>query len=145
MAIGVEGALAPPGQRPRGTLWSLRSVALLQAAAVVVQPVLAGMYLGGEFDALGLHAANATALILIALVQVIAAAAVFWPGGGPIWPLAFTGGMFFAVGIQTGMGYSRELGIHIPLGVAIVVSQLVFAAWVCTARAGRSRSWGRRR
>lgn len=149
MAIGIEGALAPPGQDvrtgPRLTLWTMRSVALLQAVAVVAQPVLAGMYLGGEFDALGLHATNATVLILMAMVQIVAAAAVCWPGGGRIWPLVFTTGMFFAVGFQTGMGYARELGIHIPLGVAIVASQIAFTLWVCTARAGKPRTWGRRR
>lgn len=149
MTIEIDEVTAPPGARtpsgPRVTLWALRTTAGVVAIAVVAQPVLAGMYLGGEFDALGVHAANATALILLAMLQIAIAAGYFWPGGGRVWPLAFAVAAFMAVGIQTGMGYERALAIHIPLGVTIVFSQLVFTCWVFTRRAAAPRAWGRRR
>lgn len=149
MTTEIDEVTAPPGARtpsgPTVTLWALRTAAGVAAIAVVAQPVLAGMYLGGEFDALGVHAVNATALILLAMVQIALAAVYFWPGGGRIWPLAFAVSTFLAVGIQTGMGYERALAIHIPLGVTIVLSQIIFTCWVFTRRARVPRAWGRRR
>ncbi len=42
------------------TLWLLRAVVTLFLLAVLAQPVLAGLYLSGEFDALAVHGAIAT-------------------------------------------------------------------------------------
>jgi hypothetical protein len=37
------------------------------------------------------------------------------------------------------MGYSRQLELHIPLGVAIAVAAALLAAWVWTPSAARPR------
>ena len=60
-----------------------------------------------------------------------AAAVLFWrPGRGPGWPALATAALFFAEGMQIGMGYTRVLAIHVPLGVAIVASLLALSVWV---------------
>jgi hypothetical protein len=47
--------------------------------------------------------------------------------------------VFLAEGFQIGMGYSRQLHLHVPLGVAIVVAAVLLAAWVWTPSAARAR------
>ena len=87
--------MEPPG--PRLTLWLVRALTLLLLPAVLTQPVLAGLYLSGEWDALGLHSAL----------------------------------LFVAVVMQAGFGYARQLGLHIPLGVAVVTGTVLFTIWLC--------------
>ena len=41
---------------------------------------------------------------------------------------------------QIGMGYQRNLALHVPLGVAIVVATLSFAGWSWSRAAARPRS-----
>lgn len=43
--------------------------------------------------------------------------------------------MFFAVGLQIGMGFSRTLAVHIPLGVAIVGLAVGHSIWLFSRRA----------
>jgi hypothetical protein len=43
------------------------------------------------------------------------------------------------------MGYSSNLPIHIPLGVTIIVSQVLLTVWVLRSGAKAARTWGRRR
>jgi hypothetical protein len=47
--------------------------------------------------------------------------------------------VFLAEGFQIGMGHSRQLDLHVPLGVAIVVAAVLLAAWVWTPSAARAR------
>lgn len=80
--ITAARVTAPTG--PRWTLWLLRSLAGLFLLAVLAQPVLAGLYLSGEWDALGLHSANATivqSLSLFLLLSGAGGAAAAWLAG----------------------------------------------------------------
>ncbi|GAA2756726.1 hypothetical protein [Actinopolymorpha rutila] len=134
---------SPPGAPaggPRATLWLLRLVALVHAGLVVGQPVLAGIYLSGRFDALATHSLNAGLVILACMVQFGAALVYVWPGRGRGWPALVTAMLFFAEGIQTGMGYAGKLAVHVPLGVAVVTTQVVLVVWLFRAGARRPRS-----
>ncbi|MGH3980283.1 MAG: hypothetical protein ACRDRZ_14975 [Pseudonocardiaceae bacterium] len=140
----VADPMARPG--PRVTLWLLRGVTTLFLLAVLAQPVLAGMYLSGEWDALAVHSANAGIVILLALVAA-AAALLYWLfGRGRFWPLPVTIAGFLAAGFQTGFGYERRLALHIPLGVAIVMLAVLLAigVWRSGARRPRRPLWGAR-
>ncbi|MBA3279253.1 MAG: hypothetical protein H0U22_11155 [Geodermatophilaceae bacterium] len=128
-------------RRPRLTLLILRIVVALTTLQIIAQPVLAGAYLQGEFDALGLHSMNASTLAAVLLVQIGAALAYWLFGKGSIVVVLLSVAMFFAVGLQIGMGFSRTLAVHIPLGVAIVALALGQLIWVF----GRRASVGRRR
>lgn len=141
----IEYAPARAQAGPRTTLWVLRITALLHVSAAVLQPFLAGMYLGGDVDAIGVHGGNASLVMLLAFAQSVAAVAYIWPGGGRVWPLGVSLALFLAEGFQIGMGYGRNLPVHIPLGVTIIVSQVLLTVWVFRSTAQGTRRWGRRR
>lgn len=130
---------------PRATLLILRVVAMLHAAAVAVQPVLAGMYLSGEYDVLGYHNGNALLVLLLGLAQLAAAVSFCVLGHGRVWPTAATLGLAGAEITQAWFGWSAvdassgALTVHIPLGVAIVVATIAFTSWTLGGHAGRSR------
>lgn len=102
--------------------------------------MLAGIYLSGRFDALATHSLNAGLVILACMVQFGAALVYVWPGRGRGWPALVTAMLFFAEGIQTGMGYAGKLAVHVPLGVAVVTTQVVLVVWLFRAGARRPRS-----
>lgn len=138
--VPVGRAPAPPG--PRLTLWLLRTLAVLFLLAVLAQPVLAGLYLSGDWDALGVHRANATIVHFLSLFLMLSGLAYWLAGRGRGRVALATAVLFVAVGLQIGFGYARELGLHIPLGVAVVTATVLFTIWVC-GRGGRRtrRSW----
>ncbi|MEQ7123645.1 hypothetical protein ABN034_03890 [Actinopolymorpha sp. B11F2] len=148
LAAGTAGAAPParqvPGRRPGASLWTLRGVALVHAAAVVGQPLLAGRYLGGDVESLAVHGFNGSLLPLLTMLQGAAALAYVWPGGGRGWPFLVTFLLFFAEGIQIGLGHTRELAIHLPLGVGIVVVQVLLTVWLFRGGARRPRRPRRR-
>lgn len=131
----VQQREAWPEQRParrRGPTYVLvLTVALAHTAAALLQPVLAGSYLSGDVDAIQVHSGVGTLLLpLLAMAQVVAAALFWRPGRGPGWPVLLCVAIFFAEGLQIGMGYSRSLAVHIPLGAGIVATSVVLAAWL---------------
>lgn len=131
----------PETTGPRVTLWLLRVSTTLLTIAVLLQPVLAGGYLSGRFDLLSWHSANASAVMALALAQTVVTLC-FWLGGrGSPLPLLLSVLLFLSAGLQTGMGYSRTLMVHIPLGVAIVLLSLglTVLAYRRSARVGRPR------
>ncbi|WP_237742723.1 hypothetical protein [Actinopolymorpha alba] len=134
----------PTETGPRASLWTLRVVALIAAVLVVAQPILAGEYLSGAVDAIGVHGFNANFVILMVMVQIAVGLVYFLAGRGRLWPALFSGALFFLVGIQIGMGYSRDLAVHIPLGVMIVASQVFFTIWVFRRAARYARPRKRR-
>ncbi len=132
---------APPG--PRVTLWLLRAAVSAFLLAVLVQPVLAGRYLSGEFDALGVHASNAGVVILLSMVVAATSLLFATLGRGRFWPLPVAVALFLGAGFQTGSGYPRQLALHIPLGVAIVTAAvlLAVAVWRPSMRRPRRPLW----
>jgi hypothetical protein len=121
------------------SLWLLRSALTLYLLGVLAQPVLAGMFLTGSVDAITAHGIIGTGLEAMTMV-VIAATIVYVIGGhGRLWILPVTVVLFFVVGLQIGMGYARQLQIHIPLGVAIVTASVMLTVWVWSPSAARAR------
>jgi hypothetical protein len=138
------GPVGPADRGPRGSLWALRITAVLHLAVLVLQPLLAGMYLDGDADAIGVHGINAHIVQTLCFAQLVAAIFYAWPGGGRIWPLAFSGLLWFAEGFQLGMGYARILIVHILLGVGIIVAQSLVTVSTCR-RSARTPRRGRRK
>lgn len=113
----------------RGTLWLLRLVFGLHAAVAVAQPVSAGLYLSGDLDAISLHSTLGGTLIVVGFLAMVAATLHWWPGRGPAWPSAATLLLLVAEVMEVALGYSRTLGLHIPLGVGVVGLTVVLFAW----------------
>ena len=57
--------------RPNG--WVLRAVVSAHVLAIFGQPVFAGMYLSGDYDALRWHAVNADVVTSVGYVQLVVA------------------------------------------------------------------------
>lgn len=126
-------------RRPRKSLVALRVFALLHVAAVVAQPVLAGLYLSGDIDAVAVHEANAHVVTTVALGQGIVAICYTAGGGGRWWPIWFSFTWMLLEETQKVFGYVKQLGLHIPFGVFIVSTVVLFAVWTFTASARKPR------
>jgi hypothetical protein len=121
------------------TIWPLRLALLVHAAMAVAQPVLAGSYLAGSYDVLATHGLNGSLLVVatmlwgvVALVHVVATRGRTW------WLLPAAVAIFLAEGIEIGAGHSRNLALHIPLGVFIVLAAVLLAGWSFTPSATRT-------
>jgi hypothetical protein len=137
---GIAAAAPSPVERtPRKSLWALRILAILHAVATVMQPVLAGSYLSGSVDSLAMHEMNAHIVTLFAMAMFVAGLVYAIAGRGR-WRVAFAPiGMFLLEFVQEIFGYSQSLAVHIPLGVAVVLINVLFAIWTFTPGACKTR------
>lgn len=119
-------------------LYLLRVLATLNALLVIAQAWSIGQYLNGDYPLLRLHATVAGIAILSAAALGLVAV-VYAFAGGPWWSVG-TVLLFLAEGFQTGMGWARQLGIHVPLGVAVVTLAVLVAVWSWSPAAARPRS-----
>jgi hypothetical protein len=145
-AIGELAAAPPPTDRgPRASLHVLRVVAVLHSLAFLAQPVFAGGYLMGDADAIGLHRINAGVVTGLDVVQLICAVVYFWGGRGRAWPIWASLAVALTVEVQVGMGFERIHVVHLPLGVALTVGQIVLTMWLYRAAAAQPRPRKERR
>jgi hypothetical protein len=135
----VAAATPPPRRGPRTTLLILRIVAVLHSLLFLLQPVFAGGYLMGDVDALALHEMNSFVIFFVDVLQLVAAVVFFWKGRGRAWPIWASLAIALAVEVQVGMGYARLLVVHLPLGVSIVVGQILTTVWLFRAAAATPR------
>ena len=115
------------------SLAALRLVAATHAIAICLQPVVAGVYLNGSGGALRIHEPVGMAVATIAIVQLLVAT-IWWRSGGRLLAPAVTLLITLGEGFQVAMGYTRQLAIHIPLGIALVASAVAFAVWTTRQR-----------
>lgn len=118
-----------PATRPAG--WVLRSIVSLHLVVVMGQPVFAGVYLSGDFDALSMHEAGANLVTGIGYAQLVIAIVV-WRRLHVLWPLISSAVLAAAETLQYYAGMHGPLWLHIPLGVMIVAAVLVqfIAVWM---------------
>src|SRR5690242_12194168 len=137
----MEAAGTPPtpDRGPRATLQVLRVVAVLHSLAFLAQPVFAGGYLMGDVDSLGLHRINAGVVTGLDVAQVICAVVYCWAGRGRAWLIWAGLAVAVAVEVQVGMGFERVLVVHLPLGVAITLAQVLISIWLFGAGAAVAR------
>ena len=138
-AIETTTTPPPPDQGPRASLQVLRVAAVLHSLAFLAQPVFAGGYLMGDVDSLALHDTNAFVITGLDVAQLICAVVYFWGGRGRAWPIWASLAVALAVEVQVGMGYERLLVVHLPLGVALTVGQIVITIWLFGTGAGSAR------
>lgn len=113
----------------RTTRWILRVGFGVQAGLAVAQPILAGSYLSGNLDAISVHSAIGGTLPVVGFLALILAALHWRPGRGPAWPALTMVVLAVLIVVQANAGYSRTLGLHIPLGVAIVGTTVGLFGW----------------
>jgi hypothetical protein len=128
-----------PGRRP-GARWPigvLRAVSVLVLVQVLLQAALAGGFITGQVSLLGLHSANGILLFLTSGLLVVVAVLLVRPGRGPWWPIVLTTALWFLIAVQAGIGFARLVGLHIPIGVALMGLISAFTWWTCAYRAPR--------
>lgn len=126
--------------RTKITWWLVFVSAVIHGCAAVAQPFLAGAYLNGDAVAMQVHGPIGSGLVAFTMFVLGPAALLFIvPGKGPFWPLVAVVLLFFAEGLQIGMGYSRQFGVHIPLGVAIVGTACWLPAYLLAWRVRLAR------
>lgn len=124
---------------PRKSLRALRIVAAVHAVCVVAQPALAGLYLSGTVDALFIHGRTGDTISVLSLAQAITALVFVWRGKGRRWALWAALAILLAEMVQMTLGIEGVVSLHVPLGVSVVVCQVLFTVWVFRTDAGRSR------
>ncbi|OBG19767.1 hypothetical protein [Mycobacterium sp. 852002-51057_SCH5723018] len=99
-------------------------------AWALVQAILAGNFLGGQYDALRLHALGARAVTITSAVQIVILAWV-WRTTGRRRPLAAGVVQTLLLVAEFATGELRLTALHIPLGVLLVVGivQLATMIW----------------
>lgn len=138
-------------QPARGWRRVLGALCLLQAALILVQATLAGHFLSGNSATIVAHETVGTSVITwVALLQVATAVLLWRPGRGPVWPMPASAVLFGLVVLQLGWGFESRLALHVPVGVALLGSQLlVFALLQRTqpllGRARPGRPWSGKR
>jgi hypothetical protein len=127
-------------KRPRVTLYVLRLFVTVHLLLALVQPVMAGLFLTGEVDAMdNAHSPIGSTLWLIAMFQVIPALLYWRPGGGRLYPLWFTLGLLFAEFLQLVLGNAQAMAMHITLGVLIITALLMLTFWCYGDRSKQGR------
>jgi hypothetical protein len=104
---------------------------LVTVAAILLfdQAVFAGQFLSGTFGALEIHHQNAIHAAYAVLGAGLAAVPIRWPARGPVWPVFACLGLFGLIALQIRLGFLRELTVHVPLGVSIIVLALLLLIW----------------
>ncbi|MDJ1138235.1 hypothetical protein [Streptomyces iconiensis] len=131
-----------PAKVRRWPLVLLRTVSTLFLILVLLQPVLAGMFVSGDVDLLALHEVNAHVISFVGWLQVLAAVLVWRPGRGPVWPLGLAVLLSAAVWMQGDWGYARQLDLHIPVGVLLVSAATALVHWSFGRKPGPGTSRG---
>ena len=123
---------APPAARPAAvwTWWLLRLGVTTQALLACTQPILAGRFLSGDFSMLSLHRSNGTFVGVVTMVQIVTTLLAWILGRAPFGLFAAALGLGAATALQLFTGFNHLLGLHIPLGVAIVALDGWLVVWV---------------
>jgi hypothetical protein len=108
----------------------LRAVTILTTLSAFTQAVLAGGVVSGRIEALPLHSTNGLLLTVGTLVLLVALVLTWRPGGGSGWLLLAGLVLFCATVVQLGLGFSRTLAIHVPLGTSVIIAQVMLLVWV---------------
>lgn len=115
------------------SLTALRLVAGVHAVAICLQPVFAGIYLNGSGAAMRMHEPTGLALTFTGLFQLLLAT-IWWRSGGRLLAPVATLLITLGEGVEVAVGYTRQLAIHIPLGIALVGGAVAFAVWTTRQR-----------
>ena len=104
------------------------------ALLIWTQPLLIGLFLGGDFTKLAVHATVGGVVTGLAMIQFLVSVPAWRPGGLPGWVAAAGAAMWVGTIVQIVAGYQRNLGLHLPLGVALALTGTGIAvrAWLPT-------------
>ncbi|MBZ5608645.1 MAG: hypothetical protein LAP38_10325 [Acidobacteriia bacterium] len=121
-------------------LAALRIVLVAHALGVLTQAIFAGQFLSGIESPVVFHEWTAWLIVSLSALQVVLAV-VMARFGGPLWLVIASLFILIAEGLQTGTGYGRFLGVHVPLGAFVFGAVVWLATWAFRKQAvGGARS-----
>ncbi|MFD2079289.1 hypothetical protein SAMN05421678_11515 [Actinopolymorpha cephalotaxi] len=129
---GQQAAGGPAGAPAKAwPFTAFRTLVALQAVAIFVQAITAGMIVAGRSGAKDLHGGTATLAFAFSLLTVVAAILVWKPGGGPARIIVPSAVMLVLVVVQAVLGGEHQKLLHVPLGVALFggIIVMVMRAW----------------
>lgn len=94
---------------------TLRVILIFHALVVLMEAVFAGQFLSGVDSPVLFHERTAWVVVGLCVIQIV----VILVTRGPFWLVISSIFILLAEALQTGTGYGRFLGVHIPLGVLI--------------------------
>ena len=113
-------------------LMFLRVALALQVAALLAQPIFAGLTLIGDAFAVSAHMVVGGASLILAAVQAGVAVQLARSGSAPGWLAAANVVFLIADGLQMGAGRLGFLVIHLPLGVALFGAAVLMSAYAAS-------------
>ncbi|BEL06874.1 hypothetical protein Q0Z83_050650 [Actinoplanes sichuanensis] len=115
----------------------VRAFSIITLLQVLLQAALAGGFISGHVGYLTAHSVNGTLLPVTAMFLGLSTVLLFRPGRGPWWPILLSVLLWWMIAIQVGVGFARLVGLHIPLGAAILALTGAFVWWSCGYRPRR--------
>lgn len=110
--------------------WLLRAAVSVQVLLTFAQPVLAGRFLAGDFAMLALHRSNGTLVGVVTMAQIATTLLAWLLGGAPVRLFGIAVAFGAATALQLYAGFNHILGLHLPLGVALVGCNGWLLVWV---------------
>lgn len=121
------------------TWWLLRLGVSAQALSTFLQPIFAGRFLAGDFSMLAVHRTGGSVTGVVTLLQLVTTMLAWRLGRAPV-QLVFAAVLFgVEIAVQLYVGFAHLLGLHLPLGVAIVGCNGWLLAWVWRHGPGLTR------
>lgn len=138
-APGPTATTATTQGRPgRGWVIAMRTIISLHLATVLLQAFTAGGLLDGVAGQGALHGTGSAAVHLAGLIQLIVAVLYWRPGRGVLWPVFASLLLLVAGGVQSAMGGSGILAVHVPLALVLFGGVGAMLAW--SLRVGSPKS-----
>ncbi|WP_106397091.1 hypothetical protein [Actinocorallia populi] len=126
-----------PEWHTRDPLRPMRVTALLQSAVLFVQAVTAGLLLASVPAGRTAHGVMAGAVVLVVLLNVLAAVLAWRPGGGsPRLVFKSLPMLVFAL-VQAALGYAHVRELHVPVGVLMFAASVLLLTQVRSAKPTR--------
>ncbi|MER6949328.1 hypothetical protein ABT294_35475 [Nonomuraea sp. NPDC000554] len=110
-----------------GYLTAFRVVATLNTLSVLVQAVTAGQLMSGVST--GLHGTGAFAVHALGLAQLVVAVLLWRPGRDAGWPALVSLAALLLGFVQSAMGGSGVLSVHVPLGMSLFGLSVWLLVW----------------
>ena len=120
----------------------IRILAVVVLLQVLTQAALAGGFITGDVGLLGLHTANGMLLVLTSAALLPATIVLVRPGRGPWWPIVVSIALVSAIVFQIGLGFARLVGLHIPVGMAVMGLTAALTWWAFSYRPARGHIVG---
>ncbi|MFG3259904.1 hypothetical protein [Streptomyces sp. NPDC048172] len=130
---GAGGAGSAGTTGARRAFAFFRGAATLLALAVLAQVGLAAGYLGGDYDSLERHGANAGIVVALALLTSVTTVLVRRTGG-PLWPVPLSLVLVLALFGEMMLGMARVVAVHVALGTVLVSAVAVLVTWAWLGR-----------